>query len=151
MFIKNSSLIFFLLYSFASAAQQTTDSSSAHSTEIILDTIDTRPRNMYGDLLRDDPRYNRRYSAALVLARVTTSNIFVWSYNRYVLNKAWVRISSQSIKNNFKYGWEWDNDRFGTNFISHPQSGSNYFNVARSNGYSFWASYPFAIFCSAQW
>ena len=124
---------------------------SPDSVKKIYDTLDKRPRNAYGDLLNDDPKYNRKYSIGLVLARVTSSNVFGWAYSRYVMNEDWAKVSIQSWKNNFKYGWEWDNDGFATNFLIHPRAGSDYFNVARSNGYSFWGSYPFAFFGSAQW
>jgi len=124
---------------------------SPDSIKNLHDTADKRPRNAYGDLLNDDPNYNRRYSVGLVLARVTSSNVFGWAYSRYVAKEEWAEISIKTWKNSFKYGWEWDNDRFGTNFLIHPRAGSDYFNVARSNGYSFWGSYPFAFFGSAQW
>ena len=153
-------LVFCVLFcSLISIAQQSPDSLkinndislSPDSVKKLYDTADKRSRNAYGDLLTDDPIYNRRYSVGLVLARVTSSNVFGWAYSRYVVKEEWAEISIKTIKNNFKYGWEWDNDGFGTNFLIHPRAGSDYFNVARSNGYSFWGSYPFAFFGSAQW
>ena len=157
--MKTSLIIFILSCPIISVAQQTPDSLkinnsdllSADSIKILKDTVDSRPRNAYGDLLNDDPKYNRRYSMGLVLARVTSSNAFGWAYSRYVMKEEWAEISINTWKNSFKNGWEWDIDRFGTNFLIHPRAGSDYFNVARSNGYSFWASYPFTLFGSAQW
>jgi hypothetical protein len=148
-----------LLGSVISFAQQSPDSLKinndadlyADSVKKLYDTADKRRRNTYGDLLNDDPNYNRRYSVGLVLARVTSSNVFGWAYSRYVMKEEWAEISIRSWKNNFKKGWEWDTDGFATNFLIHPRAGSDYFNVARSNGYSFWGSYPFAFFGSAQW
>ena len=157
--MKTIVVIFFLLHSPDLFAQLNPDSVkisngvsfSTDSINPLPDTIDTRPRNAYRDLLNDDPRYNRRYSMGLVLARVTSSNVFGWAYSRYVMKEEWAEISIKTIKNNFKNGWEWDIDRFGTNFLVHPRAGSDYFNVARSNGYGFWGSYPFALIGSAQW
>lgn len=123
----------------------------ADSSKIFIDSSDHRPRNAYGDLLNDDPNYNKRYPVGLVLARVTSSNVFGWAYTRYVMKEDWAEVSIKTWKNNFKYGWEWDTDNFGTNFLSHPRAGSDYFNVARSNGYGFWGSLPFALIGSAQW
>ena len=148
-----------LFGSIISFAQQSPDSLKINidaglypdSVKKLYDTADKRRRNTYGDLLNDDPNYNRRYSVGLVLARVTSSNVFGWAYSRYVMKEEWAEISIRSWKNNFKNGWEWDNDGFATNFLIHPRAGSDYFNVARSNGYSFWGSYPFAFFGSAQW
>src|SRR6188474_1383710 len=88
---------------------------SPDSVKKIYDTTDKRPRNAYGDLLNDDPNYNRRYSIGLVLLRVTSSNVFGWAYSRYVMKEEWAEISFKTVKNNFKNGWEWDNDGFGTN------------------------------------
>ena len=144
----------FLYCSLISIAQEHPDSLKINksnlilsdSTRILRDTVDARPRNVYGDLLNDDPSYNRKYSIGLVLARVTSSNVFGWAYSRYVMKEEWAEISVRSWKSNFKNGWEWDNDGFATNFLIHPRAGSDYFNVARSNGYSFWGSYPFAFF-----
>ena len=157
--MKTIVVIFFLLHSPDLFAQLNPDSVkisngvsfSTDSINPLPDTIDTRPRNAYRDLLNDDPRYNRRYSMGLVLARVTSSNVFGWAYSRYVMKEEWAEISIKTIKNNFRNGWEWDIDRFGTNFLVHPRAGSDYFNVARSNGYGFWGSYPFALIGSAQW
>src|SRR5205085_4906626 len=56
-----------------------------------------------------------------------------------------------SWKHNLTTGWEWDNDRFGINFSGHPYTGSLYFNTARSNGYSYWTSLPFAAGGSVIW
>jgi len=159
MFMRVLLFIYFLFCSLISFAQINPDSLktnnnvvlSADSINPLMDTVESRPRNMYGDLRNDDPKYNRRYSVGLVLARVTSSNVFGWAYSRYVMKAEWAEISIKTIKNNIKYGWEWDNDNFGTNFLSHPRAGSDYFNVARSNGYSFWASYPFALIGSAEW
>ena len=114
-------------------------------------TVDNRPRNAYGDLLNDDPVYNPRSPWTIVAFRVATTNVFSWALSRYVFNYDWARISTTTWKNNLKGGWEWDDDRFGVNFIGHPHSGNNYFNIARSNGYSFWGSYPFAIGGSFMW
>ena len=48
-------------------------------------------------------------------------------------------------------GWEWDNDRFGVNFIGHPYSGTLSFNAGRSNGYNFYQSFGFAVGGSLLW
>lgn len=154
MLMKTFLLVHFLLCTFISIAQVAPDSlKTSNSSSFIADTdtTDKRARNAYGDLLHDDPLYNPKQSVGLGLARVTSSNVFGWAYSRYVMKEEWAEVSIRTWKNNFKYGWEWDNDKFGTNFIIHPRAGSDYFNVARSNGYGFWGSYPFAFIGSAQW
>ncbi len=121
------------------------------NTTIYDTSPDTRPRNKYGGLLNDDPVYNPTYAWWKPAVRVFTTNAFSWATDRYIFNEDWARISIETWKYNLKHGWVWDDDHFGTNFIGHPHSGNIYFNVARSNGYSFWASLPFAIEGSLMW
>ncbi|TMI65925.1 MAG: DUF3943 domain-containing protein [Bacteroidetes bacterium] len=158
MFMKTIfTILFLVMLSFSSFAQQAADTvkidSDLYSDTIkfLPDSVDKRPRNIYGHLLNDDPLYNRKYAWPIPLLRVTTANLFNWATSRYVFRFDWARISVQNWKDNLKYGWEWDNDRFGVNFIGHPHTGSTYFNVARSNGYSFWATYPYTIAGSFMW
>jgi hypothetical protein len=143
MFMKTIFIIFFLLLSFTGFAQQSLDTVQTIDSNLYPDTIkylpdsvDKRPRNIYGHLLNDDRLYNRKYAWPIPLLRVASANVFNWATSRYVFRFDWARISTQNWKDNLKYGWEWDNDRFGVNFIGHPHTGSTYFNVARSNGYS---------------
>src|SRR3954471_11455834 len=111
-----------------------------------LDTVpDVRPHNIYGDLLNDDPAYNKKYPWPLPAMRVIVANALTWAGDRYVLNADFSHIGPTTWKRNLKEGWEWDADRFGINFIGHPFTGSTYFNIGRSNGYSYWGSLPFAI------
>src|SRR5882724_9795821 len=107
--------------------------------------------NVYGDLLNDDPQYNRRYKWYIPATRVITTNVLNWATAKYIFNYNWPASSISDWKNNLKRGWEWDADKFGVNFIGHPHSGNYYFNIARSNGYSFWSSLPFAIEGSLIW
>jgi hypothetical protein len=113
--------------------------------------VEVQPHNKYGDLLNDDPVYNPKYPWYIPASRVALTNVFGWATDRYIFNYDWARISTKTWKDNLASGWVWDDDHFGTNFIGHPHSGNLYFNVARSNGYSFWQSYPFAIGGSLMW
>ena len=107
--------------------------------------------NKYGGLLNDDPLYNPKAPASIVSSRVLSSNIFNWALNRYYFKVEWTSSGMPDWKRNFSEGGEWDVDGFGINFLGHPHTGSYYFNVARSNGYSFWQSLPFAIQGSVVW
>lgn len=107
--------------------------------------------NMYGDLLNDDPAYNPRYAVWKPAVRVFTTVAFNWFTSRYIYNFDWARISKESWKQNLKQGFAFDDDRFGTNFVGHPHTGSFYFDVARANGYNYWQSIPFAIEGSLIW
>lgn len=78
-------------------------------------------------------------------------NTGLWAFDRYVLKGHYAYISWNSIKENFRHGFEWDNDHLHTNMFDHPYNGSIFFNAGRSNGFNFWQSELFAIGGSAMW
>lgn len=78
-------------------------------------------------------------------------NIGLWAFDRYVQKGHYAYISWNTIKENFKHGFEWDNDHLATNMFAHPYNGSLFYNAGRSNGYNFWQSELFAIGGSAMW
>lgn len=84
-------------------------------------------------------------------AEVVGMNLGLWAYDRYIQKGEFAYISWESIKNNFKHGFEWDNDYLGTNMFAHPYNGSLFYNAGRSNGFNFWQSELFAIGGSAMW
>lgn len=84
-------------------------------------------------------------------AEVFGFNIGLWAFDRYALNGHYARISWKTIKENFRHGFEWDDDHLYTNMFAHPYSGSLYFNAARSSGFNFWQSELFAVGGSAMW
>ncbi|MGZ3751622.1 MAG: DUF3943 domain-containing protein, partial [Mucilaginibacter sp.] len=113
--------------------------------------VDTTLRNRYGYLLNDDIKLNRKYPLWKPVVQVFGINTFIWTMDRFVLNEPFSRIGPSTWNYNINKGWEWDDDRFGINFIGHPYSGSLYFNAARSQGYNYWQSIPFAIGGSVMW
>jgi hypothetical protein len=131
----------------------TTSSTLTETSKVLRpDTpVHVTPITLNGRLLDDDPAYNPRYPWWKPALGVVGTNVFSWSISRYLYKYDWAKISPTTWKNNIKNGWEWDNDRFGINFIGHPHSGNTYFNEARSNGYSYWGSFPFAVGGSLMW
>lgn len=113
--------------------------------------IDTTFQNKYGDLLYDDPEYNKKYPLWKPAAEVLGAIAFTWSVDRLILNADYARVGIKTWKYNLKEGWEWDKDRFGNNFIGHPYSGTLSFNAARSSGYNYIQSSSFAIAGSLMW
>src|SRR5438552_3811868 len=83
-------------------------------------------RNMYGDLLNDDAVYNKTSPAWKPFIEVIAVNNATWLVDRYLFNEPYSRITSDSWESNVHGHWEWDNDRFGINFIGHPYSGTMY-------------------------
>lgn len=115
-------------------------------------TIDTTVKNKYNDLLNDDPIYNKQYPLWKPAVEVFGINATVFLLDRYAGKYDFsTSVGFSSWKHNIKTGWVWDKDRFGINFIGHPYTGSLYFNAARSSGYSFWQSFPYAVGGSVLW
>jgi hypothetical protein len=113
--------------------------------------IDTTVRNKYGDLLNDDKEYNKRYPFWKPEVEVIGVNVFTWTMDRFLLNESFSHIGPATWSYNLRKGWEWDDDRFGVNFIAHPYTGSMYFNAARSQGYNYLESAPYAAAGSLMW
>jgi hypothetical protein len=128
------------------------DSTPIKSQSIQRDTlVPDRKYNAYGYLLNDDTLYNYKYHWLTPSLRVLASNGFNWTLARYFLKADWASNGPKDWKHNFQSKPEWDQDGFGVNFYGHPYAGNLYYNVARSNGYSFWQSIPFAVQGSLTW
>jgi hypothetical protein len=119
--------------------------------------IDTTKYNKYGDLLNDDPEFNKKYAIWKPALQVVGENVVLNLLDRSVLHLEFANVDIHSWKRNINAGfpwgkgWEWDQDRFGNNFLSHPMTGNFYFNAARSNGYNFWESAPLVLAGSYMW
>jgi len=113
--------------------------------------IDTTVQNKYGDLLNDDPEYNKKYSVIHAAVPALGGLFLTWLFDRYVLQADYARIGIDTWKHNLKYGWEWDNDAFGINFVGHPYSGALSYSSARSKGFNYFGSVGFAAGGSLMW
>lgn len=98
-----------------------------------------------------DIAYHQKKNFWRAGAEVVGLNISLWAFDRYVKHGDYAYISWETIKENFKHGFEWDNDHLITNMFAHPYNGSIFFNAGRSNGFNFWQSELFAIGGSAMW
>jgi hypothetical protein len=74
-----------------------------------------------------------------------------WAFTRFVRDGEWARISPRTWVDNLKFPWQWDNNKFNNNQFAHPYHGSLYYNAARTNGYNFWESAPWAFAGSLMW
>ncbi|WP_192821308.1 DUF3943 domain-containing protein [Rufibacter sp. LB8] len=113
--------------------------------------LDTTIFNKYGDLLNDDPEYNKRQPLWKPALQVLGVNGLFMGYNRFVAKADYAYVSPATWKKNLRTEPEWDTDEFGINFIGHPYQGTLYFNAARSQGYNYWASLGFASGGSVTW
>jgi hypothetical protein len=126
--------------------------SDSAATQPKKSAIDTTVLNKYGDLLDDDTAYNKKYPLWKPAVEVVGHDLFTFGLDRYLFKYDYsIQVGIDSWKNNFKQGWEWDRDRFGINFLAHPYSGTLSFNAARSNGYNYFQSIPFAVGGSLLW
>ncbi len=116
-----------------------------------IESIDSTKFNVFGDLLNDDPVYNKRQPLWVPILEVPLFNIGLWAVNRYAMNADYARVNPTTWSRNIKTGWEWDGDRFGMNFLAHPYSGGIQFTNARACGYTFFESMPFAFAGSLMW
>jgi len=89
----------------------------------------------------------------LAAVEIVGLNVLIWSFDRYIRagEGRGFRIGFNSWQENLTNGFEWDDNNFNTNQFAHPYHGNLYFNAARSNGYSFWESVPFAFAGSYGW
>lgn len=90
----------------------------------------------------------------LAATEVVAVNVFVWSFNRFIREggtNPGFRVTPETWWENVKNGVEWDDNNFATNQFSHPYHGSLYYNAARSNGFNYWESIPFAFVGSFMW
>jgi len=102
------------------------------------------------DLPSTEPLAQRKHPWRAAL-EVFTLNMAVWSFDRFIMNQDYARIGPSTWASNFEHGFSFDPDTFGMNFLFHPFHGANYFNCARSQGLSFWASAPYALGGSLMW
>ncbi len=84
-------------------------------------------------------------------AEVVGSNLVLWVYSRYIAKEDWAYINWQTVKANFRNGFQYDDDMFFTNFFMHPYHGSLYYNAARSLNMSFLESSLYTLGGSLMW
>ena len=139
---------------FTASSDLTVKSPLSFDTTITAKQIEeksTREYDKYGDLLNDDTHYYPKAAFYVPIGKIIFANFALWAADRYIYNYDYSRVGFNSWSKNFKDGWEWDEDNFGINFFAHPYTGAGYFNAARSTGYSFYESIPYAIFGSMMW
>ncbi len=101
---------------------------------------------------------NRDFLRAAV--GVLAVNAAVYSYNRFIAKAFnvvegdtiyWAETSWSDFVTNLREGFEWDDNQFINNQFAHPYHGNLYYNAARSSGFNYWESAPFAIAGSLMW
>src|SRR5450631_2204896 len=81
--------------------------------------VDTTVQNKYGDLLKDDLQYNKRYSIWIPFAEGLGDNFALSLVDSKLLKYKWAQVSLASWNRNlnagfpWSKGWVWDQTRFG--------------------------------------
>ena len=111
----------------------------------------TKSRLLNNPNLQFDSSYVPKKNYLLPIGEIIVLNIGVWSISKWIVPQPWAQISLNSVSENWKHQWVWDADHFSTNQLMHPYHGNLYFNLARSNGLSFWESAPYSLAGSFMW
>lgn len=94
-------------------------------------TTDTLSIQSRDSLTLSDISTPRKKSYWRAAGEVVGLNIGLWAFDRFALKGHYAYISWETIKANFKNGFEWDNDHLNTNLFAHPYNGSLYFIAVR--------------------
>jgi hypothetical protein len=107
------------------------------------------------DTLRTHESYVAKHRLARTWLEVIFLNRMQWVFNRYIVRSGEAvdqfKIGWDTISENMKNGFEWDDNQFHTNHFAHPYNGAMYFGAARANDYTFYESILFAALGSAGW
>jgi len=82
---------------------------------------------------------------------ITSINLTLWSFNKFLMNEDWANVTLDSILRNLKSGPAWDIDTYITNQLGHPFHGAAHYSIARGNGMNFLESTLFSTFGSFTW
>ena len=97
------------------------------------------------------PQCNPKKHFWVAVAEIVALQVIPNAFSQITSNAEWAKVSFESWGNNLTLPWQWDNNAFKNNQFSHPYHGAMYFNAARTNGYNFWQSAPWAFAGSLTW
>ncbi|MCX6567681.1 MAG: hypothetical protein NT147_01340, partial [Candidatus Aminicenantes bacterium] len=70
----------------------------------------------------------------LAAAEVAGINFGVWAVLHYAADAYYAYISWETMRDNFRDGFEWDQSRYFVNFYHHPYHGYLYYTAGRATG-----------------
>lgn len=136
------SILLVSVFAFAdSSATPTPNAATADSVNKTSEIPEFTPRGPVG----------KKLPVIFPFTEIILQDIFVWGWDRYVLQKDYAKTGPSYWKRNYREGWKWDDNHFAINFFGHPYQGSMYYSSARSAGYGFYESYFFALTGSYIW
>ncbi len=87
----------------------------------------------------------------LAAAEVVGINLGIWAILHYVTDAHYAYLSWETMRDNFRDSFEWDQSRYFVNFYHHPYHGYLYFNAGRANGLGYWGSALATLGGSLMW
>jgi hypothetical protein len=114
------------------------------------DTTASQPMVPQAQVTRKDA-WGAERNFGLAVSEVFLSNLVAWAFNEFPRNAAFSQVNPASWWHNLQEGFGWDDNHFSTNQFAHPYQGATYYNAARSNGFNYWESAPFAFAGSFIW
>ncbi len=94
-------------------------------------------------------RSKKSYSKAAL--EITSINLTLWAFSRYIDPRPWSKISWKSILKNLSSGFALDIDTYRMNNLAHPYHGAIHYSVGRANGLNFLESTICSTFGSYTW
>jgi len=124
------------------------------ATPVLAQTAETQPTTAGASDLRLPESYIQNWRVTRTLGLSLAFNGVMTLYGRYIMKEpgdpAFV-VSTHTIHENLKHGFEWDDNSFSANNFRHPYQGAMYFGAARANGFDFYESTAFAFAGSWLW
>jgi hypothetical protein len=96
--------------------------------------------------LRTPGDYGNHWRGLRTTGEIVAMNAVMTLFGKYFMDGDGFNVSLETIEENLKNGFEWDDNSFSANNFRHPYQGANYFGAARSNHYDFWQSSMWSMF-----
>lgn len=90
-------------------------------------------------------------NALTALGKDLAINALVLSWDHFVQDRDWARVTASVIKDHFSNPPVFDDDSFSGNQFSHPYHGGMFYNAARNEGLSYGVSLLYPLIGSATW
>ncbi len=91
----------------------------------------------------------KHYLAALGM--IVAPSFVIGSYNRFVSQASWAKVTFDDVAHFYEHTWKWDTDWYWTNFVLHPYQGSLSYMGARALNLNIAESALICTASSATW
>ena len=119
---------------------------------LLICTLASPAFSQDGALAEENPGDSVGFKDVLISAGdVLLVNMIFNCSSRIVLDEEYSKTTLDTMAENFRSRWVWDDDGFFMNQFGHPYQGSLYFESGRSNGLNFWQSLAVAAGGSFLW